>query len=116
MFAEEVKHREAERKYGVSLTQGQRYVLRELGVLFRATEDEDTKEQVNTLERAFRQPLTAAVSRELNRLRRNAVVGPALLKSLTDVYLQHNMKEWTGRRLEPLAEEYPRVICSEWLV
>jgi hypothetical protein len=115
-FAEEVKHREAERKYGTSLTQGQRYILREMGVLFRATEDEDVKEQVNTLERAFRQPLTAAVNRELNRLRRNAVVGAALLKSLADVYLQHNMKEWTSRRLEPQAEEYPRIICSEGLV
>ena len=41
MFAEEVKHRQAEREHTLSLTHGQRYVLRELRVLFGAASDED---------------------------------------------------------------------------
>jgi hypothetical protein len=34
------------------------YVMRELGVLFRASEDEEQKGQVTLLEKAFRNPLT----------------------------------------------------------
>jgi hypothetical protein len=55
-FVEEVKARQAEREHTLSLTQGQRYVLRELRVLFGATEDEDEKGQLNILEKAFRGP------------------------------------------------------------
>ena len=59
-FAEEVKHRQAERDHTLSLTHGQRYVLRELRILFGATEDEELKAQINVLEKAFRAPhLTA---------------------------------------------------------
>ena len=36
-FAEEVRHREAERTYTANLTHGQLYVLRELRILFEAT-------------------------------------------------------------------------------
>jgi hypothetical protein len=63
-FAEEVKHRQAEREYTPSLTQGQRYVLRELRVLFNATEDEDIKAQINILEAAFRGTMTRALAQE----------------------------------------------------
>jgi len=44
-FTEEVKHRQAEREHTLSLTHGQRYVLRELRVLFGAAGDEDVKGQ-----------------------------------------------------------------------
>ena len=37
-FAEEVRHREAERTYTANLTHGQLYVLRELRILFEATD------------------------------------------------------------------------------
>lgn len=53
-FTEEVKHRQAEREHTLSLTHGQRYVLRELRVLFGAATDEDVKGQINILEKAFR--------------------------------------------------------------
>ncbi|GAG17902.1 unnamed protein product, partial [marine sediment metagenome] len=53
-FEEEFKHRQAEREHTLSLTQGQRYVLRELRVLFNTTEDENLKAQILILERAFR--------------------------------------------------------------
>jgi hypothetical protein len=98
-------------------SQGQRYVTRELRVLFNSTKDEDLKGQINILEKAFRGPLTAAVSRELNRIRRNGVTGENLMRMLSDIYHQHNMREWTGRRL--LSREnhsLPRVICSEKLI
>jgi len=116
-FVEEVKHRQAEREHTLSLTQGQRYVLRELRVLFGATKSKDLKAQVNILERAFRGPITTAINRELNHLRRNGVTGENLRKALAEVYHQHNMKDWLDRKSTELAERpVPKVVCSEALV
>jgi superfamily II DNA or RNA helicase len=116
-FTEEVKHRQAEREHTLSLTHGQRYVLRELRVLFAASDDEEIKGQINILERAFRGPLTAAINRELNLLRRNSVAGEALLKTLARLYHQHNMRDWVDRRELGIEEQpVPKIVCSEALV
>ena len=115
-FADEARSRQAEMKHTLALRQGQRYVLRELRVLFGATEDEDQKAQINVLERAFRASTTEAVNRELNYLRRNAITGDLLLRHLTRIYHQHNMKEWLDRRSLMLAEDpLPLIVCSEKL-
>jgi superfamily II DNA/RNA helicase len=116
-FIEEVKHREAEREHTVSLTHGQRYVLRELRVLFARTEDEDIKAQINILERGFRASnLTSAVKKELNLVRRNNLVGDALFKGLVRLYNQHNIREWLDRQTNQTEPTIPRIICSEALV
>lgn len=116
-FAEEVKHRQAEREHTLSLTHGQRYVLRELRVLFGVTSDEDTKAQINVLERAFRGPITAAINRELNAIRRNGVAGAQLMKNLVRLYHQHNMRDWLDRRSVELEDHpIPKIVCSEGLV
>jgi HKD family nuclease/superfamily II DNA or RNA helicase len=116
-FAEEVKHREAERKHTFNLTHGQLYALRELRLLFETTTEEETKGNINILEKAFRGALTGAVKRELNQLRRSAVTGEALYKNLIRIYDQHNLKDVTSRRsLEFEATAIPRIICSEALV
>src|ERR1019366_5580801 len=116
-FAEEVKHREAEREHTVSLTHGQRYVLRELRVLFARTEDEDVKSQINLLEKGFRAGnLTSAVKKELNLVRHNNLVGDSLLKSLIRLYNQHNIREWLDRQKENDEPPIPRIICSEALL
>ncbi len=116
-FAEEVKHREAEKEHTVSLTQGQRYVLRELGVLFRANEEEsDAVAQINILEKAFRAPnLTSAVKKELNSIRRNAMTGPNLLKALATLYQQHDIRNWLDRQREDGEQAVPKIVCSESL-
>jgi superfamily II DNA/RNA helicase len=115
-FAEEVKHRQAERQFSPSLTQGQRYVLRELRVLFNATEDDDLKAQINILEAAFRGTMTRALAQELNRIRRNGITGQALLKNLSELYYQHNMRDWVDRRSLQIEEQMVSVIvCSEGL-
>ncbi len=117
IFDEEVKQRQSERQHTLSLTLGQRYVMRELSVLFRASEDEDQKGQITLLEKAFRSPLTRALQRELNLLRRNGVTGEGLLKSLGRLYQQHNLRDWLDRRSgQPDEDEYSRIICSEGLV
>lgn len=115
-FAEEVRHRQAERQFSASLTQGQRYVLRELRVLYNVTEDEDIRAQINILDAAFRGTVTRALNQELNRLRRNGVAGEALLRNLTELYYQHNMRDWVDRRgLQVGAQPVPVIICSEGL-
>jgi len=117
IFDEEVKQRDSERQHTLSLTLGQRYVMRELSVLFRASEDEDQKGQITLLEKAFRSPLTKALQRELNLLRKNGVSGEALVKSLARLYSQHNLRDWLDRVSgQPQEEEYPRIVCSEGLV
>jgi len=115
-FEEEFKHRQAEREHTLSLTQGQRYVLRELRVLFNTTEDENLKSQINILEKAFRGPVTMAVNKELNRVRRNGIMGQNLFEVLRDIYSQHNMREWLNRsNVQAEEQPIPRIICSEFL-
>jgi len=116
-FTEEVKHRQTEREHTLSLTHGQRYILRELRILFEATQDEDVKAQVNILEKAFRGSITTAINRELNLLRRNGVSSQNLLKALARIYHQHNMREWLDRRSLQLEEHpIPKIVCSEGLM
>ena len=116
-FSEEVKHRQAEREYTPSLTHGQRYVLRELRVLFSASEDEELKAQINILEKAFRGTITIAIRQELNRLRRNGVTGQNLFKSLSEIYYRHNMRDMLDRRsFQTEDHPIPRIICSETLI
>ena len=117
IFDEEVKQRESERQHTLSLTLGQRYVMRELSVLFRASEDEDQKGQITLLEKTFRNPLTKALQRELNLLRKNGLTGQALFKSLVKLYDQHNLRDSLDRRNgQQQEDDYPRIVCSEALV
>ena len=117
MFAEEVKHRQAEREHTMSLTHGQRYAIRELRIIFGATKDEDLKAQVNILEKAFRGTITNALNRELNRIRRNGITGQILIKILTDLYHQHNMRDWADRRFQRITDDsIPKIVCSEGLL
>jgi len=116
LFSEEVKHRQSERKYTLSLSLGQRYILRELRVMFGNTKDEDVKGQINLLEKAFRGPITTAINRELNLLRRNGVIGNDLMKSLIRIYHQHNMREWLNRRNFIEKDQIPKIVCSERLI
>lgn len=117
IFDEEVKQRAAEKEYTVSLTQGQRYALRELRLVFSRTEDEDLKAQINILDRAFRLSVSVAVNREMNLLRRNGIVGEQLIKILTRIYHQHNLRDQIDRRALGMREVIvPKIICSEALL
>lgn len=115
-FAEEAKHRQAEREHTLSLTHGQKYVLRELRLLFGVTDDDDIKGQINILESAFRSSITTALARELNLLRRNSVTGANLLKTLAHLYHTHHMSNLADRRAQNVENTVPRVICSEALL
>ncbi len=101
----------------MSLSHGQRYVLRELRVLFGRTDEDDVKAQINILEKTFRAAnLTSAVKKELNLIRRNSLVGEALMKALVRLYNQHNIREWLDRQRDGAEPPVPRVVCSESLL
>jgi len=116
-FDEDVRHRETQRDYSVSLGMAQRYILRELRIQFNLAKDEDSRGNLNILERAFRQSLTSAVRKELNLLRRNGVTGEALKKNLLRIYEQFNLREAFDRpESEGKEQAIPRIVCSEALV
>jgi hypothetical protein len=118
-FDEEVQARRAEQQHTVSLTRAQRYVRRELRLLYSQTDDEDLRQQIAALEAAFRQPgPLPAVSSELNRIRREGLSGEPLLEALSRVYHLHGLEG--SPRHEESAEEgndsLPRIVCGEALV
>lgn len=116
-FASEVKHRQAERDFQQRLTQGQRYILRELIIFFKTIQEEEVKAQVNILEKVFRSSMTGAINREINALRRNGVTGQDLFNQLVQIYNQHNMREWLNNNSLPtLSHPIPIIICSEAMV
>lgn len=115
-FMEEVKHLDAQRGFTLRLRPAQAYVLRELRVLFARTEDEDQKSQINEMERAFRLSPTAAVTKELNSLRRNGVTGETLLKTLIQIYHSHRLGDRPDHAdANRESSDTPRIICSEAL-
>lgn len=117
LFAEEVKFRQAQKDHTLSLSHGQRYVLKELRIFFATAEEEETKSDANLLERAFRlSGLTRAVRDELNKLRRNNVTGQNLFKSLARIYQQHNLRESLDRPRRDSETSVPKIVCSEALM
>jgi superfamily II DNA or RNA helicase len=122
MFSDEVRHRTAQQQFSLSLTVGQTYALRELRS-FHATLDPeeagDLRAQIAILEESFKQPLTAAIKKQLNTIRRNALTGRHLVKTLSDLYHDHGMsdRDFQFRHVaERESENLPRVICSEAFV
>ena len=116
-FAEEVKHRQAERDYSSNLTQGQRYVLRELRTLFNFTEDESQKTLINLLDRVYRNHLPQAINRELNALRRNKISEQDLFTHLVKIYNQHDLYKLSDRHnLTSKSQPISTIVCSEGLV
>ena len=121
IFATEVRHRRAQQKHTLSLTVSQSYVLRELRAFYAtlSEEEEDLRSQIALLEEAFKHPVTAAIRKELNILRRNGVIGRNLFMILTNIFHEHGMQDRevsNHREIAEEADEIPRIICSEALL
>lgn len=115
VFAREAWQRRIEQQHTASLTVAQRYVQRELRSLFGQTSDADLQKQIDTLEQAFRSPLTRSLSSELNALRRADVTGMALLQELSQLYTRYALDQQQRRGAQRDEDDVPRVICSEML-
>lgn len=122
VFSDEVRHRTAQQKFSMSLTVGQSYALRELRAFYSALDSEefaDLRSQIALLEESFKQPLTAAIKKQLNITRRNGITGNPLVKILSDLYHDHAMRDYDFQlrhQVERQSEDLPRIICSEAFV
>jgi hypothetical protein len=113
LFKAEVKERAAEQKHQ-QLSRAQRYVLRELGWLFKATDDIDLQAKIGILDQAFQCRMTRAVDREINALKQRGVNGEALFSELVTIYNQHHLSE--VRELDRSNDDSPvvsTIVCSE---
>ena len=110
-----VRGRNAERKQ-VRLSPAQRYVVRELGFLFKATDDVDLRAKISLLDRSFQGKVTRAVDREISALRRRGVSGEDFFSELVTIYNHHRSDLIQPRRSERGMDEYSvvsTIICSE---
>lgn len=116
-FAEAVQARQAEQQHAANLTLGQRYVQRELRMLYGETEDDDLRGTITILEQAFGAPITEAVRAELNGLRRNGVTGLALVELLERIYTRHSLQDGQrARGIDAEHDDLPVIVCSEGLI
>ena len=121
-FSQEVRQRVAQQQTSLSLTVGQQYILRQLRsyhASLDAEDEKDLKAQISMFEEAFKQPMTAAIKRSLNTLRRSGVEGRPLVQNLSDLYRDHSMKDRDFQRkqeAEAEADRFPRIICSEAII
>ena len=118
VFAQEIRHRQTERRHRSSLKPAQHYVIRELQLIFREETDEDVRQSIMALEGAFRGSISDALNRELNLLRRNGVTGAALLRNLDQLYRQYNLSDRNTRQQEAQSrnKDLPFIVCSAALV
>ncbi len=113
-FARNVEFRSAELQ-NVSQTKAQQYLSRELRVL--AVQDPSLREYLSVLETAFRQPLSAAVKRQINGLYRQKISGRALFDGLSTIYEDYNLADALNRyATKPAGAEAPVVVCSVGLL
>lgn len=115
-FDEQVEARRAEREHTVSQTRAQRYVRRELNILYDETEDEALRQQIRLLRHVFGQSIhRPAVRTELDRLQRQGAHGVPLVRDLGRIYSQYNLSpaEQNASRRRDENDEIPRIVCSE---
>lgn len=116
-FSHEVKNRQSEKEYNRALSSGQKYILKELGIYFKNTQDEEIRKQINILEQAFRQPITTVLKRELNNFKKNHLTGEILFKELKRIYHQYEMRDWLARhQFQDEEKPIPIIICSQALL
>jgi superfamily II DNA/RNA helicase len=114
-FEKEVRSRKAESRRAVSLTRGQKYVMRELRLAYSLTRDENVLTQIQVLETVFRQPLPRVVQSQLNDIRSRGLSGELLLGTLLRIYERHQLAEPVTDSPAESGDgsDVPRILCSE---
>lgn len=119
-FEREHRARRAEQQHTLALTTAQRYVIAELRMAYADTgdKDDDLRRQIETLQAAFQRPLTRpAIRAALNKIRRERLMGAALIETLTQLYHVHGLDTLAQRqpRTPTETDTPPHIICSEGL-
>lgn len=115
-FAQDSRERQTGRAHLPDLSQGQRYVLKQLRALFSSNATTDVRTRSEQLEKVFRLTMPQAVIRELNRLRKDGLTGESLLRSLARIYHAYGLQYRT--RVQDLdgADGFPHILCGEAFV
>jgi hypothetical protein len=87
-----------------------------LRLLYAQSASTDIQRQITLVERAFVQPLTQAVKKELNLVKQRALTGRELLAVLENIYVRHNLGAQTAGLWFDDRPPAPQVVCSESLV
>lgn len=115
-FIKEVVERYLEQKHTISLTESQRYLIKELQQIYKDTDSDDLKSQIELFENVFKKVKRIAVIEELNKIRRNNMTGMALIKKLSEIFTRHNLYEVLHIQNRLIDKPpVPKVICSEMI-
>ena len=114
-FGDEVARRAAERTRASRRTRAQAYVLDEMRRLYGETHNEQLRQSIDLLVRAFSRPVVRpAVRQALSHLQRDQVVGLELVRALRQIHSQfrldmdsHLTKAGDGQ------DDLPVIVCSE---
>jgi superfamily II DNA or RNA helicase len=93
----------------------QKWVLKQLGNLARATEDETERRQLSALHRAFSRPLNQTVIHMLRRLQRQDIMGPDFRSQLDEIASAYELyiDEAGPAERQPITQADIRVVCSQ---
>lgn len=115
-FERAVVERRAEQRHTYSLTRAQRYVLAELQMARTETGDAARQGEIDRLAALINAPIARpAVHEALNRLRRDSVVGVALVDALTALNRTHRLDRAPAHRSDEDEgpDPAPHIVCSE---
>ncbi len=89
---------------------------KELRAYYETVSDAETRQTIDLLDKAFRQPMTNVLRRELNAIKREGLTNTELIARLKQLYHQHNMGEWRDRRKWEQEKPIATIICSQAFV
>jgi superfamily II DNA or RNA helicase len=114
-FSKEVSDRRSEQR-DVKLTPAQKYILKELGKLFKDDAEEDLRSTINELIRAVKSIHNPIILQELKNIKNNGFVGQSLLNQLVNLYRQYDLK--TQLNSTPQSKNdlsLSKIVCSSYL-
>jgi superfamily II DNA or RNA helicase len=111
-FSKEVSDRRSEQR-DVKLTPTQKYILKELGKLFKDDAEEDLRSTINELIRAVKSIHNPIILQELKNIKSNGFTGQPLLNKLINLYRQYDLKAQINSVLEPKSDlSISKIVCS----
>jgi hypothetical protein len=92
----------------------QKWVLKQLANLGRATEDDTERHQLGSLHRAFSRPLNHTVIHMLRRLQREDITGPDFISQLDEIASAYGLyAEADAPERKSVTQADIRLVCSQ---
>jgi superfamily II DNA or RNA helicase len=114
-FSKEVKQRQSEQR-DTKLTPAQKYILGELGKLFKEDIEEEVKSIINELIRIIQSIHNPTILQELKNIKNSGYTGQPLLSKLIYLYQQYDLKTQINSAPEPKSNlSISKIVCSSFL-